>query len=455
VASAADDKAEKSSNWQTIEVLDDKECTVRLRILRKASLADVDWMRVEVENTGKKPLAVDFLDYQIESNTYDLKTNALRSSGGLAQRQYSNFSIDASRTWTEPSEFCSDYSATLLGLPSRDGWRVRAKMHFRISLKDGRELKTPQSKVKGDPWEGVPFTFDWLYPTEAGFEAMRVRLKKLLQNPKYEFNHGYILSTYLTVPEVARIASREDLLAALTPRLGSVDGRDAVLGNLLQRYANDPVVKSYFHERLKAGDYYAVNDVGAEVIWDKTFIKPMVRLLQSDYSKYQRALEVLHYHRADWKSDKALPRQLSNVVRGAYPELENKEVDLSSPHFLRWRMGVEALAMTGDHEAIRLLSPALDNKQQLFTGLGIHTETRARHKSMRICDAALDSILTILDGKPDDAYAKAGVDEMLAKHDTEVEWTALRNRMIADLKLRLKGDKKDSPRPAPNPHKQN
>jgi len=436
VASAADEKAEKTSDWQSISILEDKECTVRLRMLRKASLADIDWMRFEVENKGKTPLAVDLLDYQIDCKTYHLKTDMPHASQGLAQHQYSNFSILPLRTWTESSD--CDYSATLLGLAPRDGWRVRAKFHFRMILKEGRVKETSR--------EGVPFTFDWLYPTESGFETMRSRLKKLLQNPKYEFNHAYILGAYFAVPEVARTASREDLLAALTPRQGSVDGREAILGNLLQRYLNDPVVKSYFHERFRAGDEHAVNDIEAEGLWDKTFIKPMLHCLESDYYKYRYALTVLHHRRADWEGDKALARQLSSAVRKAYPEVEGKDVDLD-----RWVSGIEDLALTGDREMIRLLSPALDDKLELHTPSDGLVGLQARKEPLRVCDAALDSILTILDGEPDDAYAKAGANEILAKRqNTAAEWTALRDRMIADLKVRLKEGKKDLPQPVPS-----
>jgi hypothetical protein len=441
VASAADEKAEKTGNWQTIVIFADKECNVRLRMQRQASLADVDWMRVEVENKGKTPMAVDTLHYQIECETYHLKTNMPDSSFELAQGHDSNFSIDPKRPLTESSN--CDYHSTLLGLAPRYGWQVRSKFHFRMDLKDRRVKETSK--------EGIPFTFKWLYPTEAGFEAMRSRLKKLLQNPKYEFNHAYILGAYLGVPEVARAASREDLLAALTPRQGSVDGREAILGNLLKRYPNDPVVKSYFHERLRAGDEHAVGDAGAEEIWDKTFIKPLVRLLESDYYKYRYALTVLHEHRVDWKSDQALARQLSAAVRKAYPEVESKDL----VDFDRWVSGVEDLGLTGDRKMIQLLSPVLDDKRELHPPTDGLVGLQARKEHLRVCEVALESILTILEGEPDDAYAKAGSKEILARRqNTAAEWTALRDRMIADLKLRLKGDKKDSPRPAPNPHKQ-
>jgi len=194
-----------------------------------------------------------------------------------------------------------------------------------------------------------------------------------------------------------------------------------------------------------------VGDVGDEEIWDKTFIKPLVRLLESDYYKYRYALTVLHKHRVDWKSDQALARQLSAAVRKAYPEVESKDL----VDFDRWVSGAEDLGLTGDRKMIQLLSPALDDKRELHAPTDGLVGLQARKEPLRVCEVALESILTILDGEPDDAYAKAGSKEILARRqNTAAEWTALRDRMIADLKLRLKGDKKDSPRPAPNPHKQ-
>jgi hypothetical protein len=221
----------------------------------------------------------------------------------------------------------------------------------------------------------------------------------------------------------------------------------------LKRYPNDAVVKSYFHDRLQAGDQHALNDLGFEGLWDKTFIKAIVRLLESDYYKYGYALTVLHEHRVDWEGDKALARQLSTVVRKTYPELDRK--DINFPHV---RDAIGALALTSDREMVRLLSPALEDKRMIrrpYDGLQDSNPNPRPKEPLRICDLVLDSILTILDGEPDDAYAKAGASEILAKDEnTEAEWTALRDRMISDLKLRLKGDKKDSPRPAPSPLKQ-
>ena len=60
---------------------------------------------------------------------------------------------------------------------------------------------------------------------------------------------------------------------------------------------------------------------------------------------------------------------------------------------------------------------------------------------LRVCDVALDAILTIMDGTPDAVYRRAGpVQER--RDNLDAAYAALRDRMIAELKKRLAGDEK-------------
>jgi hypothetical protein len=74
---------------------------------------------------------------------------------------------------------------------------------------------------------------------------------------------------------------------------------------------------------------------------------------------------------------------------------------------------------------------------------------------LRPCDCALDAVLTLLDGSPVLAYAKAGFDKlpiMRLGPDLDAALIALRDPMIADLKHRLAAREKISgPAKAPTP----
>src|SRR5262249_31858946 len=143
----------------------------------------------------------------------------------------------------KPGETCrvvdqpSDCSAALLRLPGEDGLRVRAVVHLRL------DFKSADGSVRETPKEGVPVTFEWHYPDEAGFQAMRARLRKLLQNPEDWSHRLYLLATYLKVPEVAREMTRDELLnAVVCRRHRDAWGRSQVAAALGRQFPRDPAV---------------------------------------------------------------------------------------------------------------------------------------------------------------------------------------------------------------------
>jgi hypothetical protein len=102
----------------------------------------------------------------------------------------------------------SDYSAALLGVPPLGGLSVRCRVYLAVHLRDGRHLRPTEA--------GVPFAFDWIYPNEAGFKALRARLARLLRSPQNKAHHAYLLGAYLRILQLARAATADELVTALT-----------------------------------------------------------------------------------------------------------------------------------------------------------------------------------------------------------------------------------------------
>src|SRR5438105_15893335 len=73
-----------TESWQTIAVIQETELSVRLKVLRTASLANPGWMVIEIENKSNIPLTVKDAHYRLESERDNLKTGQLKCSGGLA-----------------------------------------------------------------------------------------------------------------------------------------------------------------------------------------------------------------------------------------------------------------------------------------------------------------------------------------------------------------------------------
>src|SRR4051794_40694272 len=81
--SAPADKA-PANVWRETVVLKDKDLTVRLKVLARPSLADTEWMALEFENRGKKPLTVEQAYYWMTAEYRPLGAGQSSGSGSLA-----------------------------------------------------------------------------------------------------------------------------------------------------------------------------------------------------------------------------------------------------------------------------------------------------------------------------------------------------------------------------------
>ncbi len=322
----------------------------------------------------------------------------------------------------------SDYSSALLGVGQKGGWLVRARFHVTVDLKGGGQLKTAD--------QGVPFDFDWVYPDEAGFAAMRDRLRKLLRDPEKKMAGAYLIGALLDVPEAAKAVSCADLLAAVAKREGGAEGRVAIARHLGKHHKGDPAVVAFYKDRLAAGDQHAVLD--ASSVWDTAYVEPMVRLYEDQGERHPAVLEILHHHRADWPADAKVASRLSAAFRKRHPIVDKKPGELTDKQLLTWATDLHYLAMTGDQTLVAALRPALDDRRAFRKGSDVLSATPMRPPTLRVCDCALDAILTLLDGGTDEAYRKAGVTFAFRRDkDEDAKAAAARDKMIDALKRRL------------------
>jgi hypothetical protein len=423
--------------WRTVELLRDGDLTVRLKVKRQATLADAEWLALEFDNAGRRPLVVTGAQYTVNSERDGLKTGRRVSSGGLASGNTFDLFPDAWKVNPVApivleagrvhriAEQPSNYGGALLGLAPPDGLRVRGAILLFLSLDGGRHLRTPL--------EGVPFEFDWLPPDDAGLRALQDQLRKLLTAPDRLMARAYLLNTLLDTPVLANTISRDELLDGLARRPGRGDGRTFIVRHLAKRFAGDPKVIALYRERLNAGDTAAVSDVALDGLWHPSFTETLVRLYETDPDRHGHALLALAHHRADWPQDVKAPERLSAVVRRREPILSWPLGRLADHHLANWASAVHHLAMTGDPAAAELLRPALDDRRPL--NLLNATQLPGMPRTPRVCDRAAEAILTLLDGSPDAALRAAAAGRPAAFDRAARE--ALWDRVIADLKKRL------------------
>lgn len=428
-ASAAEDGV-----WRTTELGRVGDITVQLQVRASASLVDEEWLRLEFKHPGEDPVPVRRAQYRMNRVCHGLRTGRRTASGSLASGNIHDLfplrrlEPGTNRAVAQPS----DYSAAILGLPPKDGWLVKASIHLDIELGDGSRLSLPD--------EGVPFEFEWLYPDQAGFRAMRARLLALLKNPKSRPEHAHILGTLLGIAGVGDACRVEDLLAALDRREGSFDGRWALAEHLGAHHPDDEKVLAYYRTHLGNGDTEAVHDLlVAPGIWRNEFIEALLAIYEDGGLRDMgRVLRLLHQHRAQWPADSTIPQRLSAALLRKYEILEKKPDEIDADRFVYWASLARLLSLTGDPAVILVLRPFLDRQEPVLESDLVSLAVGVRFPPARVCDVALDAILTVLDGEPHTAYAQAGYkQEMSYGKDAAQKMAALRNKMIASLKTRL------------------
>ncbi len=427
--------------WRDTVLLKEKDLTVRLKVLARASLADTEWMTLEFENKGERPLTVKNAYYWTRAEYSDLKTGQGTGSGSLASgNTFDLFPHAWATTPVSPIvlapgkthrvvEQPSDYSSALLGLPPPGGLSVRGRIFIAVDLGDGRNLRCTEAA-------GVPFAFDWTYPKDSGFKALQGRLARLLRSPQNRAHHTYILGAYLRIPQIARAVTADEMLTALARRRKPFEGRAEVVAYVAKHFAKEPAVIAYYRQRVKDGDLVVLTDLQYAALWARSHVKPLVGLYESDPTKYHQALSILHQYRNDWIKDSTIVRRLSAVVRRAYPALGQDVRHLKKEGLEHWADAIMRLTMTGDRSALVLLRPALDDKRTFRTTKNLSLAFGVRVPPLRVCDVALEATLTLLDGSPDEAYRRAGLGPM-GPGNLEAFYANLRDAMIVALKKRL------------------
>jgi hypothetical protein len=253
---------------------------------------------------------------------------------------------------------------------------------------------------------------------------MKGRLKELLRNPQYTFEHGAQLRMLFAYPAVVEDLIAGELLDALKLRQNSVDGRDVIARELGRRFANDANLVAYESAELTKGN---VSDVLVGGIWNPAF----VTLLVDSFEKTggSSPLHVLGSHRGDWSSNNQVVARLSTALLKHRPLLAVNAGELGEDDLFAWTVCAHEAATIGDRGLLKILTPALDDGR-----MAIHPD-EARMSNIpdrrRVSDHALEAIGSIL-GIP--VYQEYG----LFRGDLGgLEPLAKCNLAITDLKRRI------------------
>jgi hypothetical protein len=192
------------------------------------------------------------------------------------------------------------------------------------------------------------------------------------------------LAKLLRDPEVAKVVTREQVLAAIKQRQldDSLPGFQftALMDLVNRRWPHDATVISFYREALATRGEVAIMDLFSPLpgIWDDSLLEPVIQMIERNASTatlvykadapkqvswivIENALSVLDRHYSLWATNTTIPPRLSKAVLTIFPSLTNATV---TPQ-LKGQMWCNAVWMLGeshDPAMVSVLRPYLEDK---------------------------------------------------------------------------------------------
>ena len=431
-------------DWEQYKVLKTGELTVQLQIRKSASLATEKWLAFHFDNQGQ-PVEVRNISYRLAAEGFDAASKSPLYTGSAGQGNGFDLLGEAvpktDAGWTLPTgstvvwQHTSDYASALMTERDRDTL-IKAKLHFSITMADGRNYRTNESE------EPPTATFLWKRWRPDQVAVMRARLRELLNAPPSHHSAGYVVDRLLKVSDVAADISAKELVDAIPKHMDSAfSGRQPILDHLNTHHHNSTQLSNFLHDQLITAQSSHRNSNVQTLLWRLTkvwrddFLPPLLATYERDPSMRSVILRHLSLHDLPDRDDQALARRLSAVYFQPAPKrsspstvrtVENLSVGAADPQFL------VMLGRTRDQRLVPYLAPLLRDRRQLpSVALGIPRQ--------RICDVARNAIETILgdaeetvNATPDEALEK--LEQRLREHPKFA--AAIRPKMKLDTPLR-------------------
>jgi hypothetical protein len=410
-------RAEGATNQRDTFVLwSNQVLSANLRYLREASLADEDYMFVELDNHTDKALHVAQAWLGLAGTRTDKQTQKSVFMCDMTGGVIYIGELPPGRT-KAAQHGVFECGLANLGLPPKEGFHVELTPSADVRLADGTAFSTSNTKGK--------IGFEFRYPRPAEVESMKSRFKELLAHPDDQFASGYYMEALSQVPEVGDSVTFDELLSALKSH-GSVDGGGAIMGIIGRRFPDDPRALSFFTAQLSRAGGLPFFSLAREYWHNPVFVEPLVER----YERNGGNLYELRYLRTAWITNRQIVARLSTALLKGHPVLNHNVAQLSGTGLLEWCSAASEAAVIGDTNLLERLEPALDDRR---TPPEFHRYSAAPRPpwNRRVCDCSLEAILIILDGDLSSAFKEA--------HGwrTEAEAYPAYDRVIAEVKKRL------------------
>lgn len=408
-----------TNQWNTFVLWSNQVLSASIKYMPEASLADENYMFVELDNHTDQALDVTQAWLGLPGIKIDKQTQSSGFMTGMAGGVIYIGKLPPGITKAGQRD-AFEAGLANLGLPPKEGFHVEITPKADVRLADGTTFSSPDSNRK--------FHFEFHNANSTEVESMKSRFKELLAHPDNQFASGYYLSALSLVPEVGDSVTRDELLPALKSR-SWVDGKEAIMRIVGRRFPNDPEVLSYFEDQLSRDNGDAFFSFPREVWQNPVFVEPLVKRYEKNGNDGMELLQL----RPEWISNQQIVARLSNALLQRNPLLNHKVAELSGAELCDWPSAVSDAGIIGNTNFLKWLEPALDDKRIVPDCLSKYDSRPRAPWNPRICDCALGAILMIVDGDSWSAFKKAGI----AGWRTKEEDYAAHDRIITELKKRL------------------
>ena len=405
----------QAAGWSTAVLWNSDVVSARLLFKPSASLADKNWLALELENHTLKPLEFGQTWMNLGMTLKEIPSGKVLTTSGLsgAFRSIKTLPPGRHRFYGDTFEFAS----ANMGLPPDTGLRVEVQAKVDTEITGGKRYKTPEAKPS--------FTFEWRYPSAAERTGMIQEMRQYLAAPGDLEKHLSRMSALFKVPQVQESLTLEDYLPALKASRDS-NVRHLLVPNLFARYSDDPRVLAYYREAFQKEPDVVYWDAATVSVWNEEFLEPLVQGCEKDKWHY---FSVLSRHSAEWRNRPPYVARVSAALLKHNPILRRELRKIPNEELEQWAKAVLEAGEVADPALVELLKPALKDQRQARINYGAGGWNEGR-----VCDRALIAILQILDGDSWTAFKEAGI----TGWRTDKERLEAHDRMIGILTDRLK-----------------
>lgn len=404
----------QTDGWSAAVLWSSDVVSARLLFKPSASLADKNWLALELENHTLKPLELGQTRINLETTRKEILSGKVLTTGGLGGTFRSIKTLAPGRHRFYDA---FEYASANMGLPAVTGLSVECQVKADTELRGGKHYQTPKDEPS--------FTFEWRYPSTAERTGMVQEMKQYLAAPGNLEQNCARISALFKVPQMRESLTAQDYLPALrAARLAGV--RHLLASNLFARYSRDPAVLAYYREEFQKEPDVVYWDAATVDVWNEEFLEPLIQGCETDKWHY---FEVLSRHPAEWRNRPPYVARVSAALLKHNPILRREIRTIPDKELEPWAKAVIQAGKVADPALVELLKPALKDQRQARIDYGAGGWNEGR-----VCDRAVVAILQILDGDSWTAFEKAGI----TGWRTESEQFEAHDRVIRILIERLK-----------------